>query len=131
MQAALSILTAGLLFIHAAFGCCWHHAHRCRMHGDAVAVVQPTGCCEHHGHDQGEGQPRPCDCELECGSSCAYLLPQKVMIDPPQPAPGLDVVTTVPLLADAPILLASWMAAWPPGATPDVALHLLHQRLLI
>src|SRR5262249_19789647 len=79
MHAFLSSLTAALLLIHAAFGCCWHHAHRCVIHGNAVAAAEPQGCCEHHRHEG--STPVPCGCKLECSGQCVYLLPQKFRVE--------------------------------------------------
>jgi hypothetical protein len=132
MHSALSIFTAGLLFIHAAFGCCWHHAHHCASHSPKFIAAERLGCCHHHDHGDSKEQHQPCGCKIECRGSCTYLLPQKVQIESPQTVVSFDLVATLPALADAQVKSASWshVGDSPHGAVPPVGLHLLHQALL-
>src|SRR4029453_1998954 len=128
MHRALSSLMAAVLFIHAAFGCCWHHAHLCVQHGAVLAAPEPTGCCHHRHHEGRERRQLPCDCQIECQGTCAYVLPQKVRLDAPQSVASLDLIAALPLLAGAPIASASWsdMGDGPAAAAPPLRLHLLH-----
>jgi hypothetical protein len=132
MHAILSSLTAVLLLVHAAFGCCWHHAHRCTEHGNVLAAAEPAGCCQHHGHEGSKPEPRPCDCKLECGGSCVYLLPQKIRIEAPRSVVSLDLVAAALVLAEAQIVSAgeSDVGRSSHGAAPPLRLHLMHQLLL-
>jgi hypothetical protein len=132
MHAFLASLTAGLLFIHAAFGCCWHHAHRCQKHGDAIAVAGPTDCCQHHEKGDSNQQERPCDCQLQCGGTCVYLLPERVSIDAPQLVAAFDFAAIMPPMPSAQPLSPSRgeLGYSPHGAPRPVRLHLLHQLLL-
>jgi hypothetical protein len=130
MHATLSSLTAGLVFIHAVFGCCWHHAHRCEEQAESALAVA-AHCCPKHEDDAAE-QPSPCDCRVECGGSCTYLPPEKVRIDAPQLALGLEVAVITPTAADAFMLPVSWSSsrAGPPNGAPPLRLHLVHQLML-
>jgi len=132
MHAFLSSSMAVVLLIHAAFGCCWHHAHYCVPHQASIAVAEPTGCCQHRHHGDSEQREQPCGCKVECHGTCAYVLPQKVKIDAPQAVAFIDLVATLPLLADAQTLSASWCSIGdgPLAAAPPLRLHLLHQLLL-
>src|SRR5262249_36412282 len=80
MQAFLSSLTAALLFIHTAFGCCWHHAHH-----STIAVAEPDHRCHHHQHDSDSKRPeKPCKCNVECEGACNYVVPQRVTVEAPE-----------------------------------------------
>jgi hypothetical protein len=131
MQAFLASLTAALLFIHAIFGCCWHHTHRCG-HDSTAPFCQPATGCQHHQHDNdGTQQEKPCGCKVECEGTCIYVLPQKVKVEAPQ-AISFDFLAVLPSLANHPIgTAASWEAGWsPPDFVPPLRTHLLHQVLL-
>src|SRR4051812_5378551 len=91
MHAFLSSLTAALLFIHAAFGCCWHHAHRCAEHSVGLAADHEHPC-PHGRHGDRAPEQKPCGCTLECGDTCAYLAPQKLRLDGQQSVASLDLV---------------------------------------
>src|SRR5262245_11471422 len=125
MHAVLTSFTAALLLVHAAFGCCWHHAHCCAIHGNSVSNTQQGGCCEHHRHEG--STPAPCDCQLQCGVPCVYLLSQKVRVEAPQSVASLDLVATAPLLVDAQSVSAvrsdeGGCCHWP---APPLRLHLM------
>jgi hypothetical protein len=131
MQAFLNSLTAALLFIHAVFGCCWHHAHACGK-DCASAVTKPAPCCHHHQRcDDGKQPERPCKCNFECEGTCTYILPQKVKVDAPQSI-TLDLLAVLPSLADRQIEAASsWETVSSlPDWAPPLRTHLLHQVLL-
>jgi len=129
MQALVSILTAALLFIHAIFGCCWHHTHACEQ---VATVAEATHCCHHHQqHSDSSPFEKPCKCKVECEGTCTYVLTQKVKVEPPQTI-TIDLLAVLPSLADGQMeALPSWRAGWPP---PDLVrplrTHLLHQVLL-
>ncbi len=130
MQAFLSSLTAGLLFIHTVFGCCWHHAHACENVASAAACE--THCCHHH-HQGGEkeSEDKPCHCDEGCEGTCTYVAPQKVKVEAPDIA-ALDLTVTPELLAGLRIEPANfWQAArLPLDLSPPLRVHLLHQVLL-
>lgn len=78
-----AIVTAALLAIHAALGCCWHHGHAHGSTGGQAAAREhscPHGQCDgHRGHGHGEQGHRH-DAELPdenapdedgpCGGAC-------------------------------------------------------------
>jgi len=132
MHAVLSSLTAALLFIHAAFGCCWHHVHRCAEHGDSLALAESANCHHHGGCGEHQEPAQPCGCKIECGGSCAYLLPQKIRIDAPRSMSSVLLVAALLKLTDAPNVSAAWIANGDTAhkIAPAVRLHLLHQSML-
>jgi len=130
MQAYLNSLTAALLFIHTAFGCCWHHAHACGK--ECSLSVRPASCCHHHQHRGDSKQPeRPCKCKVECEGTCTYIVPQKVTIEAPQSI-AMDLLAVLPSLAARALeTTASHEAGCPlPDLVPPLRTHLLHQVLL-
>lgn len=130
MQAFLNSLTAALLFIHTAFGCCWHHAHACGK--DCSLSVLPASCCRHHQHRGDSKQPeRPCKCKVECEGTCTYIVPQKVKVEAPQWI-TMDLLAVLPSLADHQTEAASFRETISslPDWVPPLRTHLLHQVLL-
>jgi hypothetical protein len=128
MQAFVASLTAALLFIHAVFGCCGHHAHACEH---AIEVVLPATCC-HHDHDEGsQHNDEPCDGKHDCEGSCIYVLPQKMKIEAPQ-CVIIDLLVVLPALADHRFDSASSFESLssPRPFGPPLRPHLLHQVLL-
>src|SRR5262245_40535131 len=129
MQAFLSSLTAALLFIHAIFGCCWHHAHAC----EHSSVVAQTAKCCHHGHHNSDSKPHdlPCKCKVECELTCTYVVPQKVKVEAPLGITS-DILAVLPSLSGHQLeATASWRAGWPPpDLVTSLRTHLLHQVLL-
>src|SRR5262249_6394560 len=99
-----------------------------------AAATQPVKCCQHHEHG-GSSRPqhKPCDCNLDCEGSCAYVVPQKVRIDAPQVTALLSLAAAQPSLADFPSasVTRSELGQSFHGTAPPVRLHLLHQLLLI
>ena len=52
MHRFVSLLTACLLFLHMAIGCCSHHAHMCETHRlDARSPAKRTCACGAHSGD--------------------------------------------------------------------------------
>ena len=136
MHAVLYSSMAALLGIHAFFGCCWHHAHRCEQcPPSATQVAQQPKCCHHHqGTDEKQnGKKTPCKCFLECYGVCAFLPSQKVQLDSPELIVPLDSVAVLPAFSDMQLLAASpWeVSRGPTAVSPPLRLHLLHQILLI
>jgi hypothetical protein len=133
MHAFLSSFTAAALFIHASFGCCWHHVHSCVLGGGMIAVAGPMECC-HHGHESspGQGSERPCDGDDECEGTCSYVLPQKVQMDAPWAVASLDLVATLSTASEAQVIATLWGNTGDSalGAVPPLRLHLLHQLML-
>ena len=129
MQAFVATLTAALLFIHAVFGCCWHHAHF-GEHDLNVAGSQTARCCHHHQHStESNQQQKPC--KAECESTCIYVLPHKVTVEAPQWV-SFDLPAVLPWLADYRMeAAASWDSEWlSSDLVPPLRTHLLHQVLL-
>jgi hypothetical protein len=137
MQAFLANLTAAMLFIHAAFGCGWHHAHG---ENHPATVLAADHCCDHHHHHDGQhgdestppqNSPAPC-CE-HCGVSCVYTVPHKVELDSQFTVSWLDLVATLPAVTTSHTVTLDWLAtAEDERATaPPLRLHLLHQLLTI
>lgn len=148
MRSIFTHLTAGLLFIHAVLGCCWHHAHDCD-HCAAKVTANAEGptrqlpaafsllanhACQEACHDAHDGQsPGPCPCKFECQGVCTYLPPQKANVDIPGAA-GWQELFAVP-----PRSFASQVAGFsgaehcpvPVIAPPSLRRHLLYQILLI
>jgi hypothetical protein len=131
MQAFLSILMASVIVLHAAFGCCWHHAHCCSQFSQ-VAVSQPAKCCQHHHESSGSHRQSPGKCKVECHGVCNYLVPQKVRIDPPRMVALFDVVANQTASSDFRFDVPSgWTLEKSSLETAPLRLHLLHQHLLI
>jgi hypothetical protein len=131
MHAVLSSLTAALLFIHATFGCCWHHAHWCAQRSACIVAAEPEGCCEHHRSSAPGEQEKPCDCNVECEGTCTYLPPEKMQIEAPWVVASVDLVATAPALAEALVVSTSGSDSGDIAhAAPPLRLHLLHQLLL-
>lgn len=141
MQAFVANLTAAVLFIHAAFGCGWHHAH-----GENHAVLATDACCDHQHHDHCSHEPcdhdadphlpsptAPGPCCEHCAGSCVYTQPQKVELNGSLAVVWIDLLATAPILADAQTLSATWhhIGDSPHQAAPELGLHLLYQSLLI
>lgn len=135
MRAIVTNLTAGLLFIHTVFGCCWHHAHDC---DHCVAKTGPStgltaSCC---GHDEADdNQPaEPCHCEFECQGVCTYLPPEKTTVEAPAKSiASLDLLAVLPTAAATDSRGTSHRAeshGLPPLAG-SLRLHLWHRILLI
>lgn len=136
MHIVLSSLMAALLGIHAFFGCCWHHGHRCaECTPSATQVAQPAKCCHHHqGTDEKQhGKQTPCKCFLECHGVCIYVPSQKVQLDSPELIVPLDFVAVLTAFSDMQqASTAPWeISRGPTAVSPPLRLHLLHQILLI
>ncbi len=127
MQAFVASLTAFVLFIHTAVGCCWHHAH-CSM----PSVSMAAHCCHHHHHgDQNRQSENPCRDKVNCEGTCSYILPQKVKIEAPQWV-AIDWLAVLPSLADCQIGArpsCEALASLPHPVLP-LRTHLWHQVLL-
>lgn len=137
MQAFLANLTAAVLFMHAVFGCGWHHAHR-EIHPATEAATD--ACCQHqHDHcdhhgDKGTPTPNhPAPCCKHCGVSCAYNLPQKIQIDSQITANWMDLVVIPPAVTTGHISATVWLLLGDDerATAPPLRLHLLHQHLTI
>lgn len=137
MNGLLSNLLAGLLFIHAVLGCCWHHAHA-RSAGPApLSAVGglPLKCC--HGHRHGDSKPERsngnCPCEMECSGTCQFVSTKKVEVEPPSWRPNPFLADSVPLAGAQFAFLADGGERLKERIAPRevLRLHLLHQILLI
>lgn len=131
MHGFLTNLTAAALFIHAAFGCCWHHAHRERIE-PGITAMPVARCCQHH-HEPAADPQDGDGCEDDCEGGCQYIAPNKLCLDAQQWGASWDVVVDSFSLPEA---IAAAVRSLGTGAPPHcVALplrtHLLHQVLLI
>src|SRR5262245_49976148 len=125
MQPFVSILMAAVLIIHAAFGCCWHHAHSC-----VPKASMSVTCCNHHDHDD---HRQPGESELDCEGTCQYVAPEKLRLDDPSLAAWAQLVAPPVTFAGRPIDAATRIGKppCPIDSGPPLRLHLLHQWLLI
>jgi len=48
MKNPMPQLTTGLLLLHMAFGCCWHHAHTEAANDCTASGVSAGSCCDGH-----------------------------------------------------------------------------------
>lgn len=137
MQAFVANLTAAVLFIHAVFGCGWHHAHG-EIH--QVAHAAKDACCQHQHHhcdhhgDEGIPAPNhPAPCCKHCGVSCVYNLPQKIQIDSQITATWMDLVVIPPTVTTGHVSATDWLLLGDDerATAPPLRLHLLHQHLTI
>jgi hypothetical protein len=135
MRTFLSGLLAIALLIHAAYGCCWHHAH-----GEApcdhtiVAAIAPADCCEQPVTPVDGNQPHsPGDHQRDCQGVCTYLPTQKTQLDFPTVFASIDLVATPAGNDDGELfaLGVSGVVHHPRSFEPPLRLHLLHQQLLI
>jgi hypothetical protein len=132
MHAFLSSFTAALLFIHAVFGCCWHHAHG-GNHGQRAALSESATCCPHHSHDGCSNDECPCQCESDCEGICSYTPAQKIVIEAPQASAPHYVLSAVAFtgcdlrFAAGPIELGGKLCE----PAPPLRAHLLNQVFLI
>jgi hypothetical protein len=126
MHAYVASLMAVLLAVHAAVGCCWHHAHAC----ETVEVAKP--CCSHHQHEQ-KSQQQPCRCDVECEGLCQYVAPEKVRLDGPGFVGWLEFVAPGGTFADRSIVNGTWHGeSWSPiDSGPPLRLNLLNSVWLI
>jgi hypothetical protein len=135
MQSFLSILTALMLCVPAALGCCWHTAPVGSSHARADAVESIKQCTQHHHHhaaDDHGRQHEPCPSSSYCTGACIYLPVQKVQIDAPQ------LVVAFYMAHDAAATMQMPSASDRGDRTlgsvesePAVRLHLRNQVLLI
>lgn len=146
MHPILSSFVAAMLSIHALLGCCWHHAHGCIvcelvMHEAASPQVSPKASCCHHEHNAAPHEPShqdpthqaPCECQIDCRGTCAFLpTPRAPAIDRDS-APADCFVACLPAIATSRIGPSlSWQfGSGPAQLEPPLRLHLLHQILLI
>ncbi len=134
MQAVLSNLLAGLLFIHAVLGCCWHSTHVCALASPPEATSEHVcghrhACCH---HDQPAAPADPCECRVECQGICTFLPPQKTQLDLTQivaPVEFLAVSPMIDAVADA-TTRGEQSCSHIPWQPPQ-RLHLMIQILLI
>jgi len=146
MRVFLSHLTAALLLVHAAFGCCWHHAHaeerNCHAAPRAAAPTCPGDC--HHGdrsghphHDGEEGEDSPAapePCRHPCDDRpCVFIRMDSASSSRPSCdqaiAPAGDCPSPTNVLADRDARLTV-CSPWDDVPGP-LRPHLLYQILLI
>jgi hypothetical protein len=136
MHSIVTSSTAAMLLVHALIGCGWQHGRHCpQCDTSAAMAVQSTTCCD---HEHGTSEPSsptsaPCNCRFECQRLCISLPPQKTHVDVSQlTMPFGFVATDCSAMSDPLASPASWeRASERSTAEPPLALHLLHQSLLI
>jgi hypothetical protein len=125
MKPFLASLMAILLAAHAAFGCCWHHAHA------RESVAAAPGCCSHH-HDSDDHSQPPCNSQDQCEGTCQYVAPEKVRLDDAKSLIWMELEAPTVTFADRHIQNATRDGGYCPiDFLPPLRLHLLHQLLLI
>jgi len=132
MHCLISMTTAFVLLLHALVGCGGHLHHACPWCDDlATAAVGAVDCCDHD-HGKPDLPSAPCRCQFACHQGCLSLPPQKLLLD--------DALATliVAFVADGRAVGHQCFAIGFPAAAsnrfsaePPLALHLLHQILLI
>ena len=129
MRALFSSLVATSLLIHAAIGCCWHHAHVDTCCDDSQ-VEQPVDADGHHHGEQGDHSHGPC--KDHCQGTCHYLPVQKAQVDTLVLHTPLDFAAVVPATCDVHVVaLLHADRTHESAAEPPVRLHLFQQLLLI
>jgi hypothetical protein len=130
MQAVLCKTMAALLFVHAAFGCCWQRAN---VWNQCASAPQRHACCKHEGGQSHQDQQPTKPCKQECQGVCTYLRAEKVQIDASQVVAPFEFVAFSPTLAGSRLSTVKFweVAGSPSGSEPPLRLHLLHQILLI
>jgi hypothetical protein len=135
MHAFLSGLLASALFVHAIYGCCWHHAQCTPTCNHAIAcTTTETECCDHSTAPAEGNQPQPpCDDQRDCQGVCNYLPSHKTQLDSPLDLAALDFPESLPANASAQLVAirAAGEPCDPRVFEPPLRLHLLHQLLLI
>ena len=134
MRAIFSSLVAASLLIHAAVGCCRHHADLDACVGDQAAdYACDVDADHHHDCDEQHGQPadQPCGGH-HCHGLCNYLPVQKSQLDDLKVKLPLDFVALLPAACDVQVVALHHAECLSESvAGPPVRLHLLHQILLI
>lgn len=131
MRALFSSLVATSLLIHAAIGCCWHHAHVDGCCEDvqfeqAADVDVGHSCDQHDGHSHGP-------CKDHCQGTCHYLPVQKTQVDTQMAHSPFDFFTAVVhRVCDVQLVVQHHAECTHESAAgPPVRLHLFQQLLLI
>ena len=148
MHAAISSLIAASLLLHAALGCCRHHAHEglgCTP-GVWNRAAETGACCHEHddpaagdageyanGNSDEHAPAAPCRGDSTCQGVCTYLPPQKSQLQLPLFPTLLAFVPTPCVLAETSQRTSpAWLdALFCTGAAPHVRLHLAQSVLLI
>lgn len=142
LHGVLTTFTAGLLSLHIALGCCWHHGHSCDSPGSCATLAKSaaSSCCGHHhpvahtnnSQSSGTGEQTPSHQHSCDGSKCQFVKSetsqQAVVVN----AFFCQAFATV-LVLDTGVREPSTGTLTPlsPAATLPIRLHLLHGLLLI
>lgn len=130
MRALLSSLVATSLLIHAAIGCCWHHAHTDSC-CEPTQFEQATDCDGDHSCDKHDGHSHG-PCKDHCQGTCHYLPVQKAQIDTQVSQSPLDFAAIVPHVSSVKLVVQHHAECTHESAAgPPVRLHLFQQLLLI
>jgi hypothetical protein len=129
VHAFVANLTAALLLLHAALGCCWHQAPACDDGARIAAATAEPCSCPHEGqHEHDSGEPTPCPCQIDCAGPCQSLLTRKVTLDAPA-APIFAVLAMSAAAVEPPVERVPVEFRSPHG--PPLRAHLQFQLLLI
>lgn len=134
MRAVFSSLVAASLLIHAAIGCCWHHAHDAECGNEACAEqTASTDGGQHDDCDSSSGHgDHHAPCKGHCEGTCHYLSVQKTQVEVIAPHLPLDFAAVIPATCDVHVAaLVHAERSYESVAEPPLRLHLLHQILLI
>jgi hypothetical protein len=134
MRTAFFSLLVGSLLIHAACGCCWHHAHDEACGDDAAHALAADDDFGHHHSDMpaSHGPHGPCKEQSHCHGLCNYLPAQKSQIDKIELDSSVDFALDVSAMGQSQFMarLVS-RSANDLFYAPPLRLHLAYQILLI
>jgi len=142
LHSVLTTFTAGLLSLHIALGCCWHHGHTCNSpESCATAAKSATpACCGHHhaaahtndSQPNGTGEQTPSHQHTCDGSKCQFVKSESSQQGAVANSFFCQAFATL-LILDTGVQAPSIGALTPlsPVATLPIRLHLLHGLLLI
>lgn len=142
MHSVLTTFTAGLVSLHIALGCCWHHGHTCDSPGSCATSANSatSSCCGHHhatAHTHGSqpndtGDQNPSHQHTCDGSKCQFVKSESSQQVAVENSFFSQAFATV-LVFDIGVRVPSTGAQTPLSlaATLPIRLHLLHGLLLI
>lgn len=134
MRTLFSSLLAASLLIHAAIGCCWHHAHESACGDESPLASAAEADYDHHHGDSADGHRShgPCKDQSHCHGMCNYLPAQKSQIDKSRVHVALDFAASTKDVCRAqvaPLCVAEGSQEF--CSRPPLRLHLFYQILLI
>ena len=148
MNRLLASLVAATLLMHAVVGCCWHHEHVAQAGHEEPAAIKPvrgSHCHSHahlhghshsHSHDIADITPATPDNhhhdgDSGCGSQdCQFVKAEVQPGHSPLDGPVVALIAD-PLQLNGNGLRGTRGAEIASLRPPSVALHLLHQVLIV